>query len=81
MFSGLVAFLYYGCFLLLVGLVLFIALKGSRRSHGLTRLQCTFFLLTLSLLIWQSTLFLETRIALLRWEESILCSFLCRFRR
>jgi hypothetical protein len=53
------ALLYYLCFLLLTGLTVFIACKASRRTS--TPLRRTFFLLALSLLLWQLTLFLEVR--------------------
>ena len=59
MFWGLVALLYYLCFLLLVGLSLFILRRGPYR-----RMKRTFLWLALCLLAWQLTLFLEVRTAL-----------------
>ena len=63
-FFGLVAVLYYVCFLLLLGLTLFIAFSGRRRVRRHSRLRRAFFGLSLSLLCWQLTLFLEDRTAL-----------------
>lgn len=63
MFFGLVAWLYYLCFLLLTALLFFIACRRSRRTPTRFRLRRSFFLLALSLLLWQLTLFLEIRIA------------------
>lgn len=63
MFFGLIACLYYLCFILLASLSVFIALQGSR-ANSRSRLRLTFFLLSLSLLVWQATLFVEVRIAL-----------------
>ena len=54
-----VALLYALCFLLLSGQALLVAWKSRRRTRpGLRR---AFYLLTLSLLLWQLTLFLEVR--------------------
>ncbi len=64
MFFGPVALLYYLCFLLLPGLTLLIASRGSRRARARPRLRRTFFWLAQSLLLWQLTLFLEVRTAL-----------------
>jgi len=64
MFFGPAALLYYLCFLLLAGLSLFIAFKGSRHARARSRLRRTFLLLALSLLLWLLTLFLEVRTAL-----------------
>ena len=61
-FFELLACLYYFCFLLLTGLTLFIAGQKSPRPHSILRR--TFFLLALSLLLWQATLFLEVRVVL-----------------
>ena len=61
-YLGLVALLYYLCFVLLAGLVLFVVVKAGRRTRP--RLRRTFFLLAMSLLLWQLTLFLEIRTAL-----------------
>jgi hypothetical protein len=61
MFFGPVALLYYVCLLLLAGLALFIVFRGRRRPRTGSRLRRTFFLLALSLLLWQLTLFLEPR--------------------
>ena len=63
-FFGLVAALYYCCFLLLVLLTLFIALNGRRRGGRRSLLRRVFFFLSLSLLCWQLTLFVEDRITL-----------------
>lgn len=60
-FFGLIAWLYYGCFLMLAGLCLFIAFTGKRRRYQ-ARGRHTFLGLSLCLLLWQLTLFLETRI-------------------
>jgi hypothetical protein len=63
-FFGPVALLYYLCFLLLAGLMLFIAWRGRRRPRTRARLRRTFLLLSLSLLLWLLTLFVEVRTAL-----------------
>jgi len=60
-FFGLVAWLYYLSFLLLAGLLCFIALKGNRHRRHRARLRRLFLWLALSLLLWQLTLFLEVR--------------------
>ena len=59
-FFGMVALLYYLAFLLLAGLTLFIACRG-RRARSRFQLRRAFYLLSLSLLLWQLTLFLEPR--------------------
>jgi hypothetical protein len=68
MFSGTfldpAAVVYYLCFLLLAGLVLFVAFKGRRRPRTRARLRRTFVVLALSLLLWLLTLFLEVRTTL-----------------
>jgi hypothetical protein len=58
------ALLYYLCFLLLTGLMLFVAWRGHRRSPTRAPLRRIFFLLSLSLLLWLLTLFLEVRTTL-----------------
>jgi hypothetical protein len=63
-FFGTVALLYYLCFLLLAALAACIAFRGSRRTRARFRLRRTFFLLALSLLVWQITMFAEVRAAL-----------------
>ena len=60
-FFGLIAVLYYVCFLLLALLTLFIAIRGRRRIGRRSRLRRVFFFLSLSLLCWQLTLFVEDR--------------------
>jgi hypothetical protein len=62
-FFGPIALLYYLAFLLLAGLALFIAWRGRRRTRTRARLRHTFCLLSLSLLVWLLTLFLEVRTA------------------
>jgi hypothetical protein len=63
-FFGPVALLYYLCELLLAGLTVFIAWRGRRRPRTRARLRRTFCLLSLALLLWLLTLFLEVRTAL-----------------
>ena len=63
-FLSLIALFYYLCFLLLAGLTLFVAFRSSQRTRSRVRLHRAFFLLALSLLLWQVTLFLEVRVAL-----------------
>ncbi len=63
-FFGLIALLYYLAFLLLIGLAAFIAHQSRNRSRTRARQRRAFFLLALSLLLWQLTLFLEVRTAL-----------------
>ena len=58
-FFGTIALLYYLCFLLLTGMVVFIGYTSRHRPrHALRRVFCW---LALSLLLWQVTLFLEPR--------------------
>jgi len=59
-FFGVIAWLYYLCFLLLAGLWLFIAWIGQGQRHR-APLRRLFLALALSLLLWQLTLFIETR--------------------
>jgi hypothetical protein len=61
-FFGVVAILYYLCFLLLGALTFSIAFMGRRGSERHARLRNTFFLLALWLLSWQATVFLEVRV-------------------
>jgi len=68
-FFGLVAWLYYLCFLLLIGLMAVVALhgrrlKGSKRTPARPALRRTFLWLALALLLWQFTLYLEVRATL-----------------
>lgn len=63
-FFNLIALLYYLCILLHVGLLLLVACKGSRRTRTRFRPRRMFFLLAVSLLLWQITLFLEVRTTL-----------------
>jgi len=62
-FFGALALVYYVCFLSLIGLTLFIAF-GMRQSKARAGLRITFVLLSLSLLSWQATMFIEVRTAL-----------------
>src|SRR5579871_2654675 len=62
-FFGVLALVYYVCFLSLIGLTLFIAC-GRRRSKSRAPLRTTFILLSLSLLSWQATMFFEVRMTL-----------------
>jgi hypothetical protein len=63
-FFGPVALLYYLCGLLLAALPLFIAWRGGGRPRTGARLRRTYCLLSLFLLLWLLTLFLEVRTAL-----------------
>ena len=58
MFLSPLALLYYVSFSLLAGLAVFVLARRPR-----SRLSQIFFLLTLSLLLWKLTLFLEVRVA------------------
>lgn len=63
-FFGPVALFYYLAILLLAGLSLFILWRGRRRPRTRDRLRRTFCLLSVSLLFWLLTLFLEVRTSL-----------------
>lgn len=59
-FLGLLAVLYYACFLLFTALSVFIAVGA--RDTGRSDLRRTFILLAGALLVWQVTLFAEVRV-------------------
>lgn len=63
-FFGLVSFLYYVCFVLFAGFVLFIIIGGRQRAPERSQIRLAFLLLALSLVVWQLTLFLEARAVL-----------------
>jgi hypothetical protein len=64
-----VTLLYGGSFVLFGGLVLFIAFRSDRQPEGQAAgLRQTFYLLALSLLLWQLTLLLEPRAVLPLWQ-------------